>query len=443
MREMAKNTPQQQDDLGRSLLVDESGRGRQQTDAMAPPSRNKRKSLSDDPEIPQQTPEAPVSKKQRRDERTQKAQLFATSRIENHHNRSKTLESPISSSRVRGHSKSLNSFRPDFSHLGDGSILSHSVLQKARHLVPCVKTDTTRTDYFLLKSLGIDPNTTLVPRTNRKRPRDERQPDGIKMRKPSPPHADSHAGGKSSANGVQMSTSTAAKTSAIKFGSSTSTAARNSANIFRPLPSVAATRSANNAVTSAAATSSSTTNGQLSRSAPAASANVDSDSYEELFAQARAVRETMKQDMLWFRTEREKCRLSATTSSSGSKSRKHNPPRKETEKQRRLREFKSTPSRTEQRLKLTKANGLLPPNWSGFGEMRATIAGKKAARSPELAAAGAFMTGDETEVTDWEGEEETSEEYEDGVEFEQDYEYANTIKGNDAKGSSFDDAIEL
>lgn len=482
MREKPGNPPQQQEDLGRSLLVNESGRGRQETISMAPPSRNKRKSLPDDLDLhsqrnaetpaskkqklvndsgggrqetnlmappsrnkrkslpddldlhAQQTAETPVSKKQRREERIQKAQLLASRRIENHHRRSKTLGSPLSLPRVREHSNSLRSFRPDFSHLGDGSILSHKVLQKARHLVPSVKLDTTRTDYFLLKSRGIDSNTTLIPRASRKRPRDEPHPDGIKIRKPSQPDPYSPAAGRFSVNSVKVSTSARAGTSSANNvkPSISARAGTNSAKNFRP-------------PTAATTISSSTNDVQLSRSAPAASANEEYDSDEALLAQVRAVRHAMEQDIAWFRAEREKSRFSATTSSSSRKSKKqHISPRNETEKERRLREFKSTPSRTEQRLKATKANGLLPTDWNGFGEMRAAKANTKAARSPERDSSRPVTVKDETvDITDWEGEEETSEEYEDDAGFEQDWEYSNVAKGKEAKGSSFEDAIEL
>lgn len=474
MREMARNSPQQQGDFGRSLLVDEIGRGRQETDSMAPPSRNKRKSLSDDLDLHsqqtietslskrqkrdeqdliappsrnkrksppddlghhlQQAKETPLSKKQRRDDRIQKAQLFASRRIESHHKRLKTLGNPDSLARVREHSKSLYSFRPDFSHLGDGSILSHSVLQKARHLVPSIKTDTTRTDYFLLKSRGIDPNTTLIPRTSRKRHSDEPRSNGVKIRKISPPDACSHATGNSSAKGAEMSTS--------------APAAMNSANNVRPSKSAAAASSSINDVQvskAAASTSSSTNDIQLSKSAPAASANDEYDSDEALFAQVHAVRKAMAEGIVWYRAECEKSRLSASTSSGSSESKKQkSSPRNETEKERRLREFKCTPSRTEQRLKATKANGLLPETWSGFKEMRAAEADPKATRSPEREQPQPLLVEDETiDMTDWEGEEESSEEYDHGAEFEEDYGYTNIAKGNQAKGSSFEDAIEL
>ena len=469
MREKAKSSPQQQADLGISLPVNESGQNRQETTSMAPPSRNKRKSLPNDLDLhPQQTAEMPLSKKQRReasmappsrnkrkslsiefdtqqtaatppckkqksDERVRKAQLLASRRIESHHRRSKTLDTPISSSRLRRDSNSLHSF-PDFSHLGDGSILSHSVLQKARNLVPSVKIDTTRTDYFLLKSLGIDPDTTLVPRTSRKRRSDEPHPEGIKIRKPSPPESYSHAAGKSSGNCIKPSTS--------------ARDVADSANGVKPTTSAqATTNSANNVgpSTPATATSLSTKSVQLSRSAPAPSANDEYDSIEALFAEARAVREALKQDIAWYRAEREKHRLSFDTSSSSSRSKKHHVlPRSETEKERRLREFKRTPSRTEQRLQATKANGLLPANWSGFGEVRAVKANTKAVISAERESIRPFMAEDETvNNMDCGGDEETSEEYEDGAGFEQGWGHANAAKGNEARGSSFEDAIEL
>ena len=68
------------------------------------------------------------------------------------------------------------------------------------------------------------------------------------------------------------------------------------------------------------------------------------------------------------RAEREKDerRVSAARSSVQQRS----PPCNETAKEKRLREFKTTPSRTEQRLRTTKANGLLPPDWDGFASFK-------------------------------------------------------------------------
>lgn len=59
--------------------------------------------------------------------------------------------------------------RDDYSYLADGSESSYKILQKIRTLLPPVKLDDTRSDYFMLKSRGIDPDTPIVPRTSRKR----------------------------------------------------------------------------------------------------------------------------------------------------------------------------------------------------------------------------------------------------------------------------------
>lgn len=92
--------------------------------------------------------------------------------------------------------------------------------------------------------------------------------------------------------------------------------------------------------------------------------NADDD--EELFAQMRQVREAMSESISWFRAEREKSELSRSSSRS-----KDVAPPNETEKQRRLREFKVTPSRTEVRLRETGGGGLLPQGWGAVDQGKA------------------------------------------------------------------------
>ncbi len=59
--------------------------------------------------------------------------------------------------------------RSDYSYLANGSVSSERILQKIRVTFPPMKLDNTRSDYFLLKSRGIDPDTPVIPRTSRKR----------------------------------------------------------------------------------------------------------------------------------------------------------------------------------------------------------------------------------------------------------------------------------
>ena len=69
------------------------------------------------------------------------------------------------------------------------------------------------------------------------------------------------------------------------------------------------------------------------------------------------VRNAMAESINWFREEREKSEKSPSSSGATRDQ------RQETEKERKLREFQYTPSRTEIRLKATGAHGLLPRNW--------------------------------------------------------------------------------
>ena len=156
------------------------------------------------------------------------------------------------------------------------------------------RTDTTRTDYFRLKALGIDPDTPLVPRTARKRPRvDEVQNEEKRIRRSTTPMKPS---GQEDPSGVSQ---------------------------IRSVQSASVTEEVH-----------------------------DSEDIETnaLLDQMRSVRDTMSESILFF--ERAKSQL---RSSNEERRDSH-----ETAKQRRLREFVSTPSRTEKRHRLTKAHGWPP-----------------------------------------------------------------------------------
>lgn len=82
---------------------------------------------------------------------------------------------------------------------GKGVHLSYSELRDMAASGPPVKADTTQTDYFLLKSYGIDPDTTIIPKTGRKRYLDmledkyDKENMIAKRRKPSPLISEPHS----------------------------------------------------------------------------------------------------------------------------------------------------------------------------------------------------------------------------------------------------------
>ena len=84
------------------------------------------------------------------------------------HKRSNTLAA--SSISAPPHTLPRSSLRRsiDSNRIGDGSLLGSILKEQAQKLAPFVKSDTTNTDYFKLKALGIDPDTPLVPKTKRK-----------------------------------------------------------------------------------------------------------------------------------------------------------------------------------------------------------------------------------------------------------------------------------
>lgn len=169
-------------------------------------------------------------------------------------------------------------------------------MAKARHLLAGVPTDTTRTDYFRLKAMGIDPDTPSVPATGKKRTRME----------------------------FEVEAKEALKLSPADRTNSTSLAKSHSPHITgqASLPDSTARQVAN-------------------------------DPDEELLAQMRRVREAMSESIDWFQEERAKSELSRSSSESCT----------ETAKEKRLREWAPTPSRTEQRLAITGGHGLIPKDF--------------------------------------------------------------------------------
>lgn len=222
--------------------------------------------------------------------------------IKHHHRRSHTLGSASHVSKSSGGASSQSTLNPRPSNFGPESLFSESILKKARRLVPG-PTDTTRTDYFLLKARGIDPDTPIIPATRKRRLSDQ---DEMVSKRASvvSSSADSWLGGRSVPHSQSVPNFTPK----------------------RPAPSL-----------------------------NVSSAKVNNED-DELFTQMRRVKEAMSESISWFREEREKSELSRSSSVSMERP-------TETEKERRLREFKFTPSRTELRLRETGGHGLLPKNW--------------------------------------------------------------------------------
>lgn len=103
------------------------------------------------------------------------------------------IEDGASKRKERQHkrSKTMTLLRP-----AKGVRLSYSELRDMAAMGPPVKADSTQTDYFLLKSYSIDPDTTIIPKSGRKRylemleDKYDKENDVAKRRKLSPPDSD-------------------------------------------------------------------------------------------------------------------------------------------------------------------------------------------------------------------------------------------------------------
>ena len=190
--------------------------------------------------------------------------------------------------------------------IGGGFLQNAALRQEAINLARGIgPMTTTESDYFRLKARNIDPNTGVIPST-RKRARD---------------YEDAERDG-SLSKSRRLSASTL---SSIALSPS-------------PLQLSAKTKSSETELPSL--------NGE-----PEVVPLKWTEEEEAIFAEARRVRERLAEDTEWMRTireeyEKEEAKLKA-----------------ETPAQRRLREFKMTPSRTSIRLRQTYANGLLPPDF--------------------------------------------------------------------------------
>lgn len=288
-----------------------------QENSMPPPpqprSGLKRKSLPT--EFPNETlPDADSNKRKRQRQespgRTKDIRHSLQTPSQPHHRRS----------RIMGDSRKFGSpcrHLPDFSQLDQSSYSNEKVVQKAKRLAGQAKLDTTRGDYFALKARGIDPDTLSTPQSGLKRSRVDDQIERVrKLLKPSPPEAN-------------------------KF------------TLQSDQPLSNGNSSSNLQLTAIATTSSNSD----AHSSPA-----------DLLAQLREVREAMAESTAWMQSEREKSeRLSSTRSSDVAHRLPSTQPSLQSSQSQlqdhRPREWNPTPTRAQQRLERTKANGLLSPDW--------------------------------------------------------------------------------
>ncbi|KAL8657908.1 MAG: hypothetical protein Q9226_001458 [Calogaya cf. arnoldii] len=226
-----------------------------------------------------------------------------------HHKRSRTVGD---SQRPR----SVYGGLADFSHLDENTYDNEQLLQQARRLVGHAKLDTTRGDYFALKSRGIDPDTPLLPQTGIKRSRVDEQISRVqKLLKPSSPSPpQSFLSGHSSGQ--------------------------------------------NNVIPS-----------QDVRVDPCAAIPTGekrTESPGDLLAQIREVREALAEGTAWFQAEREKSeRLSSSRSSEvppNASIRSQAKPQSQPPGTR-PQQWRPMPTRAQIRLERTRVNGLLAPDW--------------------------------------------------------------------------------
>lgn len=221
-----------------------------------------------------------------------------------HHKRSKTMGSTSDIGPPRHSSSSPAESLLRASQHPTESFLRSSTLARARQLVPSGRLDTTQTDYFRLKALGINP-VTMSPSsmsaspTQRKRVREDDSDTALKKApRLTPPK-------------TKMSSTTDPRPR-----SATLDAAHHPSDRLPSQPSQATTN----------------------------------DDDEQLFAQMRRVREAMSESIAWFQDERAKSELGNGSSGADEGA--------AGEASAATRTFVSTPSRTELRLARTGGHGL-------------------------------------------------------------------------------------
>lgn len=178
MRELAQSTRNRPPDLNSSsqpIATSQDSRRRepesQGRNAMLPPSlpSQKRTSLPTDFGGRSQNSNQPENKKRKHHHSPPQADQATPRRHKNYHKRLSTASGLSMSHPPQKRIRSPEFPRIGYSTLADGTIIDEALMREARKLAPRAKTDTTNTDYFLLKSRGIDPDTPIVPKTMKRR----------------------------------------------------------------------------------------------------------------------------------------------------------------------------------------------------------------------------------------------------------------------------------
>lgn len=299
---------------------------------MLPPAQpaNKRQSLPTDLDTQQTQLEATTATKRKRDDTVTNDDEVSPRRTNISHRRSQTLGGSIMSAPPHRR-PSFKTYEPrmNVSKVAEGSMLHDTLMKQARRLVPNVKSDTTSTDYFRLKALGIEPDTPFIPLTKKRTWTEVEGPESGTASKSWP------------RRGSPMHT-------------------MNQPNLY-----------------------SNTQNPATPSKTPSAAADDD----EALFAQIRSVREALAESEEWMHSERQSIESSITPQPSIS------PSSNETPAQRRLREIKErghTPSRSEIRLRAMGDKALLPKRfWDGEGMGKSlSVNGKQ--KDTEIATPNSF-----------------------------------------------------
>lgn len=314
VQEFARSTPQRESDstgpirssaVGPRIPLAERDTS---TLTMPPPSApfKKRQSLPVDIDDDSAQSEAGKGAKRKRDVESTGENHRTPKTTKIGHRRSQTVGNSVMSAPPHGLSHSPYRSRIAVSSVPEGSMLNDILMEQARRLAPIAKSDTTRTDYFRLKALGIDPDTPVVPRT-RERSRAEPMTDGDTR--------------------------------------STQSAAQQSHSIeqieFQP------------ALQSHA---------PPSTSSPA----VKMDEDEALFAQIRSVREALAESEHWMHSERQSIERSTTSQQTSMSPPEPETPAQR--RLREIKERGHQPSRTEVRLRAMGDKALLPKGfWDGEG----------------------------------------------------------------------------
>lgn len=245
----------------------------------------------------------PVTSKRKRDANEGSEDLPTQRLKRTSHKRSQTVGNSIMSAPPHRFPRHRLRTSFDVSKLDKDSLLGNTIMKQTRRLAPYTKSDTTHTDYFRLKALGLDPDTPIVPAT-KKRPR-----------KPEHVHGD------------KDSTAASIKPSMKKRLSSPIRVGIDGHN-------------------------------KSHAHSPNADPMANQDKDDEFLASIRAIRNTLAESTSWFQTEREVLERSSVGSRSQSQAGdamiSGREIRSETPAQRRLREIRErgpTPSRSEVRMR--------------------------------------------------------------------------------------------